>query len=161
MKQGYSQLQVDLASKVKIYTALKKMIEGTDQEKQEEVQKLINIPAGELHCTLMYDKRDPDLNPGYVNKVYKATVTGVERMGTPGGKYYSLALILECDEIQERFKALQEIGFEHSWPDLKLHISLNYGSDVNVMYQIVKDAFDQGKLPSTIRLGLEAWNECK
>lgn len=160
MKQGYSQLQLDLASKVKIRNALLKAAEGTEQEKDEKVQQLINIPYGELHCTLMYDKRDPDLNPNPTGKVYKAKITGIERLGTPGGKHYALVLLLESETVQERFTQLKELGYEHSWDELKLHISLHYGADVNVLYPVLQSAYEKKLLPKVVTLGMEAWNEC-
>lgn len=160
MGQGYSCLKLDLATVVSIQNAVMKMLSEEDN-KNDEVLKVINIPSDELHCTLMYDKRDPEINPGANNKTYKCKLTGVEKLGTVGGKYYSMVLILESEEVQQRHQDLLAKGYQHSFPDLLLHVSLNYGSDVDVMFPHIKAAFDKGLLPKVVHLGMETWNKCK
>ncbi|QDH47172.1 hypothetical protein PQC07_gp224 [Aeromonas phage D3] len=161
MKFGYSKLMLDLGSASRIRKAAMKVIEGTEKEKDQAVLDVINIPATELHATLMYDKRNPDIIPDTNRASYKAKVTGVERLGTPGGNYYALVLLCESEGITKRHEELLEQGFKHSWPDLKIHVSLNYGDQVTVAYPIIKEAFEKGYLPTEVTLGAECWNECR
>lgn len=161
MKNGYSQLTLDLASINKIYKVLSELATSKADTESQKVIDILNIPGLELHTTLMYDKRDPDIIPGINRKTYKASVTGVERLGRVGGKHYALVLLVDSDAIQERFLELKKLGFQHSFPDLKLHVSLHYGDQVDLAYPLVKEAFDKGLLPKEITFGGEAWNACR
>lgn len=158
MGMGYAQLVVDVKSASDMVVAIKKFLKD---HPDEEIWDLINITNNELHATLMYDKRDPDIDPGFNYNTYKATVTGFEKLGNPNGNYYALVLLLECEAIQERFRTLLDKGFEHSFPDLKIHVSLNYGSQTDIAARVLKKMWDQGLFPKTITLGGETWNECK
>ena len=94
-------------------------------------------------------------------KENKAKVIDVEKLGVPGKQFYALVLTLESEEIQKRFKELLELGFEHSFPELKLHCSLYYGDGTELCYKFMKRLFDEGKLPEYITLCNENWNACK
>lgn len=161
MKQGYSQLTLDLGSVNKIYKALSELVTSKADTESQKVIEILNIPGLELHTTLMYDKRDPDIIPGINRNTYKATITGVERLGRVGGSYYALVLLVDSDGVQGRFKELLDMGYQHSFPDLKLHISLHYGDQVDMAYPLVKEAFEKGLLPKEVTLGGECWNACR
>lgn len=161
MKQGYSQLTLDLTSVNQIYKSLQGLATSKADTDSQKVIDILNIPGLELHTTLMYDKRDPDIIPGITRKTYKAVITGVERLGRVGGGYYALVLMVDSDEVQARFQELLKLGFQHSFPDLKLHISLHYGDQVDMAYPLVKEAFEKGLLPKEVTLGGECWNACR
>lgn len=167
MGAGYASFQMDLKSAVEINTAIQKELSKLTETSEEFHQNLgarlnlSKIVDNDLHATLMYDKRDPDISPGINRKTYKAKVINVERLGTPGKPFYALVLTVESAEIQNRFKELLELGFEHSFPELKIHVSLMYGDGTELCHQFVKKLFDEGKLPETITLGNEQWTECK
>ncbi|WNV45879.1 nuclease [Aeromonas phage AerS_266] len=158
MGMGYSSLCVDVKSISDIYVAVSKFL---NEFPEEEKWEMVNLSGNEIHATLMYDKRDPEIDPGINNTVYTANVIGFEKMGNPNGNYYALALVLESDAIQRRFKELQELGFEHSFPELKLHISLNYGSSTEIGYRILNKMWEKDLFPKTIKLCRETWNKCK
>ena len=161
MGAGYASFQMDLKSAVAINTAIEKEEIKCADDFHEKLATKINIVANDLHATLMYDKRDPDINPGINRKSYKAKVINVEKLGVPGKQFYALVLTLESEEIQKRFKELLELGFEHSFPELKLHCSLYYGDGTELCYKFMKRLFDEGKLPEYITLCNENWNACK
>lgn len=160
--KGYSQVTLSLNSGVALAKSLREGIEDLSEEERIAANDVaLNIASNELHATLMYDKSDPDLDPGVNRDSYKAEITGVERLGNPEGRHYALVLLLDSPELQTRFKELQDLGFEHSWPDLKVHLSLNYGDQSELSYPVVKKLFEQGKLPKELTLVNECWNECK
>lgn len=159
---GYSQMTLSLNSASKLIKSLREGVEDFDKDMMLAANDAaLNIASNELHVTLMYDKSDPEIDPGVNRDQYPAKIVGVEKMGNPTGGYYALALILDCPGMQKRFKELQELGFHHSFPDLKTHISLNYGSETDVIYEAVKRIFDAGKLPEEIMLVDESWNESR
>lgn len=159
---GYSQMTLSLASITKLIKALRNGLEDFDKDQMVAANDAaLNIASNELHVTLMYDKSDPEIDPGVNRDSYPAKIVGVERMGDPTGGYFALALILDCPGMQKRFKELQELGFQHSFPDLKTHISLNYGKETDVIYDAVKRIFEAGKLPEEITLVNESWNEAR
>lgn len=147
---GYCELQVDITSGTKLFNAIvPKAPEGTKF-----------IALNKLHATIMYDKRDPDVIPDANNKIYKAKITGVKMLGEPGSKWRSCALVLDCPAVQERFEELVKLGFEHSYPELLLHVSLVYGQDADTIYPEIQSLFDEGKLPETLTLCHESWDTC-
>lgn len=160
--KGYSQLTLSISSAAKICKALREGLEDFSKEEMTEGNDVsLNIASNELHATLMYDKRDPDIDPGVNRESYQGTITDVTKLGNPNGEYYALVLEVDSPGVQKRFKELQELGFEHSWPDLRVHISLNYGSATETAYSVVKRIFEQGKFPGEITLVDECWNKCK
>lgn len=148
---GYGELLVDLGSGDKIHQAFEGLL-------PEGVQVM---GINKLHATIMYDVRNPDITPSKSNKVYKCKVTGVDQLGDVGSKWAAAVILLECDELQARFKELLSEGFEHSYPDLMIHVSLSYGQDTAEILPILKTLFDEGKLPKTITLCNETWTPCK
>lgn len=149
--QGYSELQVDLGSSHKLHAAIVSAVpEGT---------KL--IPMNKLHATIMYDKRNAEIFPTKNDKIYKAKIVGVKMLGDPGSRWRAVAVELDCPEVQARFKELLDLGYQHSFDDLLLHVSLCYGEDSAVIYPIIDDLFKSGKLPEYLVLCKETWEECK
>lgn len=142
--QGYCELQVDLSSGSKLSRAF------------GDVPGL--IPVNKLHATIMYDERDPEIFPENPNKIYTAKVIGVKALGSPGSKWYAAVLELESPAVMTRFEELKKAGFEHSYPDLLLHVSLSYGEDSAVILPKLEELFAEGKLPETITLCNETWS---
>lgn len=148
---GYAELQVDLGSGSKLYGAIVPALpEGADL-----------IPINRLHSTIMYDKRNPDVYPTKNDKVYTAKVVGVKMLGDPGSRWRACALELDSPAVQARHKELKESGFQHSFDGLLLHVSLCYGEQAAVIYPVIKELFDDGKLPESVVLCKETWDECK
>lgn len=148
---GYCELQVDLNTGIKIQKAI---------DSAEVEQPLDLIPANKLHATIMYDERNPDIFPSKSKSVYKAKVKGVKTLGEPGSKWYAAALVLESPAIQNRFKQLLDEGFQHSYDDLLLHVSLCYGKDTDILAPLLEKLLAEGKLPETITLCNESWESC-
>lgn len=147
---GYAELHVDLASGTKLYNVI-----------VPECGELNLIPMNKLHSTIMYDERNPDVIPSLSNKVYKAKIVDVKMLGKPDSKWRSCALILESDAVLERHKELVKEGFKHSYDDLLLHVSLVYGTDSEVAYPTIKQLFEEKKLPESITLCSETWDQIK
>lgn len=147
--KGYAQLSIDPLDAKKIEAAVKPF--GV---------KL--MPLEKLHVTLMYDKSNPEINPGVKPDThYIATVTGVERMGEPGSKWEAVALQLNCPELKGRHLALRARGFSHSYPDFKIHMSLAYGTENVKLIPLIEKLLADGKIPNKIHLGRETWEELK
>lgn len=149
--QGYSELQVDLGSGSKLYgTIVPALPEGTDL-----------IPMNRLHATIMYDKRNPEVFPTKNDKVYTAKIVGVKMLGDPTSRWRACALELDSDSVQKRHKELLEAGYQHSFDTLLLHVSLCYGEEAAVIYPVIEQLFKDGKLPESIVLCQETWEQCK
>lgn len=148
---GYAELLVDLASGDKLYKAFDgKLSEGIKM-----------IPQNKLHATIMYDVRNPEILPSRSNKVYKCEVVGIEQLGDVGSKWAAAVILLKSKEVEDRFKTLKAEGFEHSYPDLMLHVSLSYGDPTAEVLPVLQELYKEGKLPATITLCNETWSECK
>lgn len=144
MKVGYANLSLDLFSSTRLLAALGEFL---------DLDKLLH--ANNLHMTLMYDQSGKFLVNKPANRIYCADITGVKILGEPGSKYYACCLILESEQIQNRFKELIGEGFKHSYDELLTHVSLTYGDNTNDVYRLVKENFD--KLPKSINLCNETW----
>lgn len=139
----------------------KLLVDRTDAKKIEAAVKPFGVklmPLDKMHLTLMYDKSNPDIDPGVKKDTrYIAKVTGVEHMGEPGSKWEVVALQLECPELKARHLALRARGFKHSYDDLKLHVSLAYGPENVKLIPLIEKLLADGKLPSHIHLDRETW----
>ncbi len=148
---GYCELQVDLGSGMKLVKAI-----------QDKLGAEIDIiPVNKLHATIMYDVRNPDVEPSKSDKVYKAKVIGVKEMGESTSRWHAAALILECEPVQDRHQKLKDEGFEHSYPDLLLHVSISYGEATGIVLPALEEMLKEGKLPGTLVLCNETWDSCK
>ena len=150
---GYCELQVDLGSGMKLIRAL--------QERLDSEEPVDIIPVNKLHATIMYDVRNPDVSVTKSNKVYKAKVVGVKEMGESTSRWHACALLLESEEVQARHKELLAAGFEHSYPDLLLHVSVSYGKATGIVLPVLEEMFKSGALPATLTLCNETWDACK
>lgn len=143
----------------------KLLVDPVDAKRIEKAVKPFGVklmPLDELHSTLMYDTRNPDIDPGMKKDTrYIATVTGVERMGEPGSKWEAVALQLSCPEIRARHLALRARGFKHSYDDLKIHVSLAYGTENVKLIPVIEKLIKEGKIPSKLHLDRETWKELK
>lgn len=104
-----------------------------DSEDAKAVVKVLEklgvdcITAAKMHVTLMYDKSDPDIKIVHEkDKTFKATVTGVERLGEKGSEWEAIAFSLESPDLCKRHDFLKAAGFKHSYPEYKCHMSLVY-----------------------------------
>lgn len=76
----------------------------------------------DLHCTMMYDKRDLEAPLVEVDptKEFKANVTKLEVLGD------GLVFHLTSTDLADEHRRLKEGGYEHSFPDFLPHMSLTY-----------------------------------
>jgi len=149
---GYAELHVDLNSATKLYNVIVPAV-------GEEVKDL--IPINTLHATIMYDKRNPNIIPSYSNQAFKAQIKEVRMMGKVGSKWRACALILESEGVLERHKQLVKEGFEHSYDDLLLHVSLVYGTEAEIAFPVIEKLLAEKKLPESITLCAETWDSIK
>lgn len=140
---GYAEVKVAAADAAKIHAVLKAA--GVDV-----------LDPKKLHVTLMYDRKNPDIDPGKSDAKYTAKVTGVERMGEKGSKWEAVTLNLECPELTGRHVVLRSKGFDYDYPVYKPHMSIAYGAAVKDLGK-VKALMAEGKLPSVIHLEHETW----
>lgn len=115
-------------------------LDKSDAEKIVSVLKTIGIDCIEvskLHVTVIYDESNPEIT-GVFNKdkKYKATVTGIKRLGTKGSKWEAIAFELKSPELEKRHKELKDLGFKHSYPQFLCHMSLVYKPAIGDMEKI-------------------------
>lgn len=107
-------------------------LQADDAKKISDVLKLANVSAepiiaSKMHVTVMYDVSNPDIDVLHdKDKVFKAKVLGVERLGEKGSKWEAVALVLESTDLEKRHNFLKSAGFKHSYPKFKCHMSLLY-----------------------------------
>lgn len=121
-----------------------------------KVLKINNgIPPKDMHMTLVYDKRNPDIlhNPPTTN--YNAKILDVKTLGPKDSKYKAMVLTVHDPKITTRHKTLLKDGFEHSYPELIQHISLKYHATENDLLKLKKCLNIIKALLPTIRLGNE------
>lgn len=142
---GYAKVKPDGLDAKKIIKALENAgIKGMEEKK--------------LHVTLMYDKRNPDIDPRATPDArYQARVTGIEHLGEPGSKWESAVLKLDCPNLVGRHLVLRTKGFEHSYPKYNCHMSLGYGSDIVKQIPKLNKMLKDGAFPQTIMLSGERW----
>lgn len=112
-----------------------------DKSQQKEIQQLLGKAdldsIDDMHCTLMYDESNPDIDYDTKEKeTYTAKVTGIEKLGK------AIVLLLDSPELTKRHKELKKLGFEHSYDDLLCHMSVIYDPEstdldvVELMYKL-------------------------
>lgn len=128
-----------------------------DKSQAKEIVKVMKmagmecLPASDLHCTLMYDVRDPDIKLLKNDKVYRATVKSVGVLGD------AIVLHLDSPSIQQRHKELKNAGYKHSYPSLKVHMSINYNpksGDEDLLKLLVQ----LKGIPSVLKFGNEKFS---
>lgn len=147
MKKGYCCLNVDLSSSIAIKNAIDKF----------GLNPFPYYPITYHHCTLMYDKTNPDIDPGVNKNSYTAKIIGVDELGDD-----SVVLLLESEEIKKRFNELIQLGFKHSFDDILLHVTIGNSKDkdvLNAMLDHAKNILKSGYFPKEILLVRETWEE--
>lgn len=143
---GYGAFKVNIDSALKIKTRLISI---------DNNYPFITIPK--LHCTLMYDKSNPNIHVDKNNDIHVCKIIGVDLLGED-----SVVLLLESDSIKRRFKELTDIGFKHSFDDLLIHTSIIYSKDkeqLQEVYEKVKNLYDNGEFNFPVILEKEYWED--
>ena len=81
------------------------------------------LPKGKYHCTVLYDKReelDKPLCDIDSEQVFNAYVVEVKPLGD------ALVFTMTSKDILDEFQRLTEAGYQHSFPDLLIHMSITY-----------------------------------
>ncbi len=131
-----------------------------DIDQAKEIQKIFKIAGvdcltpSKFHVTVIYDEDDPEIELLKNDSTYTATVTGVERLGKPGGKWEAIALILKSPGIEKRHKELRNAGFNHKYPEFKCHMSIVY-QPKDTDEDLIKLILDLGVLPDELIFGKE------
>ena len=115
--------------------------------------------AAKLHCTLMYDARNPVAAPAAPGAMYEAEMAGFVMVGPD---LDVLALLLS-DGLEERHAQLAASGMEHSWPPFTPHVTLLRSgagaADQRAAASGIK-ALRQALGGVRLRLGPERWRPC-
>lgn len=86
-----------------------------------------HIMDTDLHVTIMYDKSNPNLFANLSEaRVYNAKIIGVKEMGKKESEWFSIALMLDSDDLKNRYDELKLIGFKSSYEAFLPHLSLKY-----------------------------------
>lgn len=135
--KGYINLSVTEEDKKKLFGILKKL--GIKDYVQQ------------LHLTLMYDRSNPKIDFVPNDKKYSAKIVSFKTLGEPDSKWYSIALGLESEELNDRHEELKEMGFTHSYPSFVAHVSLKYKPSEDDI-KLLKDNVDLFKELGNIHL---------
>lgn len=131
-----------------------------DIDQAKEIQKLFKIAGvdcltpSQFHVTVMQDESNPEIDLLSNDKTYTAKITGVERLGKPGGEWEAIVLLLDSPEIQQRHKELVNAGFKHKFDDLKCHMSIVY-KPKDTDEDLINLVFNLGVLPEELTFGNE------
>ncbi|AFC21566.1 RNA ligase [Cronobacter phage vB_CsaM_GAP32] len=131
-----------------------------DKEQGKEIQKIFKLAGidcltpSKFHVTVMYDESEPEIELLSNDKTYKAKITGVERLGKPGGEWEAIALLLDSPEIEKRHKELQNAGFKHKHPSFKCHMSIVY-KPKDTDEDLIELIYKLGVLPEELIFGDE------
>lgn len=139
--KGYCSLKLDKAQAKELHRILK--IGGVEC-----------LDPSDLHCTLMYDESNPNIKMLKNTKTYKAKVTGVSKLGD------AIVLDLESPGIKKRHQELKNAGYKHSFPELKIHMSINYdpkSTDKDLLELFIK----LKGIPSVLIFGNEKFESLK
>lgn len=137
-----------------------------DAAQGKEISKIFKtaglkcLTPSKFHVTVMYDESNPDIELLNNTKTYTATITGVERLGKKGSKYEAIALILKSPEIVKRHKELKNAGFNHKYPDIKVHMSILYQPE-ETDQDIIELIHKLEVLPKTLKFGHEYMGNTK
>ena len=110
------------------------------------------VDSSELHCTLMYDEGNPNLNHKSAVLQYVAAIVGAQLFGPNDD---TLVLELHCPDLVRRHHYLIRMGYRHSYPDYRPHITVKLGAtkqDLELLRKVVKDG-----VPN-IELSGESWS---
>lgn len=119
------------------------------------------IKPEKLHITLMYDESNSVLTTAFADRKFSAKVTGTERLGEAGSKWESIAVTFDCVEAQAFHREMKTLyGMEHSYPELKLHMSLKYQPTEDEI-KFVEDNADAFKELGTLFFHERPWESTK
>lgn len=131
-----------------------------DTAQAKEINKIMKVagieclPPSELHCTLMYDESDPNIKILKNTQVYNAKVTGVKMLGD------AIAITMDSPGITKRHKELKNAGYNHSYPSLLIHMSINYNpkdTDKDLLELLIK----LKGIPKVLKFGNEKFEALK
>lgn len=131
-----------------------------DKEQGKELEKIFKIAgidcltADKFHVTVMQDESNPEIDLLTNDKKYTAKVTGVERLGKPGGEWEAIVLLLDAPDIQKRHKELTNAGFKHKFDELKCHMSIVY-QPKDTDEDLIELIYKLGVLPEELTFGDE------
>ena len=80
----------------------------------------------DLHVTVIYDESNPTIEFEPLQDSYSAKVVGCKTLGEPDSKWFAVTLLLESDDLVQQHKALQKLGFKHSYDEFIPHLSIKY-----------------------------------
>lgn len=139
--KGYCSLKLDTAQAKEIHKIMK-------------VAGIECLAPSELHCTLMYDESDPNIKILKNSSTYNATVKGVKMLGD------AIAIVMDSPGIKKRHKELKNAGYKHSFPELLIHMSLNYDpkdTDKDLLELLIK----LKGIPKVLKFGNEKFSPLK
>ena len=118
MKLGYIAVKLDKKQEAELISDI-------------EILHIEPLEKDSYHCTVIYDERECDeprcdIDP---EKLFKAHVVGIEVLGK------GLVFMMTSKDILDEHDRLKAAGFEHSYPDLCVHMSLTYTFDE---YDVIK-----------------------
>lgn len=104
-------------------------------------QNITPIDQGKFHCTIAFDRDlidtalEPKVDP---SKVFEAEVIGVELLGeVKDGVQAAVALTLSSNDLTEEHYSWLALGYDHSWPEYKPHMSVAYDVPVEEAERLV------------------------
>lgn len=131
-----------------------------DIDQAKEMRKIFKLAgidcltAAKFHVTVMQDESNPSIKLLKNESTYKAKITGVERLGKPGGEWEAIVLLLDSPEIEQRHKELVNAGFTHKFPKLKCHMSIVY-QPKDTDEDLIELIYKLGVLPEELIFGNE------
>jgi hypothetical protein len=131
-----------------------------DIDQAKEIRKIFKLAgidcltAAKFHVTLMQDESNPQINLLQNDSTYKAKITGIERLGKPGGEWEAIVLLLDSPEIEQRHKELLNAGFTHKFPGYKCHMSIVY-QPKDTDEDLIELIYKLGVLPEELIFGNE------
>jgi len=114
------------------------------------------LPVKDLHVTLMYDEANPLIPHKPLYTQYPAHIESIGFLGE--GKWAALVLHLDVPSLASRHEHLKTLGFTHSYPEFKPHLSLMYSQSAKDLHN-VKRALTDIKKMSPLMLMAEDWTK--
>lgn len=105
------------------------------------------------HITLMYDRANPTFDVPYINEWHNARVIGAELFGPNSD---TLVLTLDSKTITRRHDYLKRLGYRHSYPDYRPHITVKLGASVDDLNKL-RSAINTGAFDDNYEFGKEDW----
>lgn len=80
----------------------------------------------DLHVTVIYDTDNPTIEVQPLQDSFDTKVVGCKTLGEKDSKWFSIALILESDDLVKQHQTLKKLGFKHSYTEFIPHVSIKY-----------------------------------